>query len=135
LFAACKFERERLRVAFVVYGAISRKDWRTVTVDDVMATPADVRNQLIPTLRRDALAQVEPTDAWVARLVAGCREGLAALLPLSDTEREFLDRLLDHGELEPALLTNDAELANRIDRRPGLEWKAQNVRQFKAGKR
>lgn len=71
LFTACKFERERLRVAFVVYGAINRKDWRTVTVDDVRATPAEVRSQLIPTLRRDALARVEATDAWVARLVAG----------------------------------------------------------------
>jgi hypothetical protein len=112
LFAACHFERDRLRVAFVVNGAINRRDWRTVSVDDVTATPAEVRSQLIPTLRRDALARVEPTDAWVARLVAGCREGLAALLPL-----------------------NDAELADRIRRHPGLEWKAQNVRQFKSGKR
>lgn len=135
LFATCKFERERLRVAFVVYGAINRKDWRTVTVDEVTATPAEVRSQLIPTLRREALAGVEPADAWVARLVAGCREGLAALLPLSEAEREFLDRLLDHGEVNPALLTADAEMADRIRRHPGLEWKAQNVRQFMSGKR
>lgn len=135
LFTACQFERDRLRVAFVIYGAINRKDWRTVSIDDVRATPAEVRSQLIPTLRQDAIAGVEPTDAWVARLVTECREGLAALLPLNAAEREFLDRLLDHGEVEPALLTNDAGLADRIRRHPGLEWKAQNVRQFKRGKR
>ena len=135
LFTTCQFERDRLRVSFVIYGAINRKDWRTVSIDDARATPAEVRSQLIPTLRRDTIAGVEPTDAWVARLVAGCREGLAALLPLNDAEREFLDRLLDQGEVDPTLLTNDADLADRIRRHPGLEWKAQNVRQFKSGKR
>jgi hypothetical protein len=135
LFAACQFDRDRLRVAFVVYGAINRRDWRTVSSDDVAATPAEVRSQLIPTLRRDALAGIESTDACVARLVSGCREGLAALLPLTDAEREFLDRLLDHGEVDPALLTSDTELSDRIRRHPGLEWKAQNVRQFKRERR
>jgi predicted nucleotidyltransferase component of viral defense system len=135
LFTTCQFERDRLRVAFVIYGAINRKDWRTVSIDDVRATPAEVRSRLIPTLRRDTIAGVEPTDAWVARLVTECREGLAALLPLNDAEQEFLGRLLDHGEMEPTLLTNDADLADRIRRHPGLEWKAQNVRQFKSGKR
>jgi len=135
LFTACHFDRGRLRVAFVVYGAINRRDWRAVSTDDVAATPAEVRSQLIPTLRRDALAGIESTDAWAARLVSGCREGLAALLPLDDAEREFLDRLLDHGEVYPALLTRDAELSDRIRRHPGLEWKARNVRQFKSGKR
>jgi predicted nucleotidyltransferase component of viral defense system len=134
LLTQCQFERDRLRVAFVVYGAINRKDWRTVSLDDVKATPAEVRHQLAPTLRRDAIAGAERTDAWVARLVAECRDGLAALLPLNDGEREFLDRLLDHGEVEPTLLTGDAGLATRIRRHPGLEWKAQNVRRLKGGK-
>ena len=92
----------------------------TVSIDDVRATPAELRSQLIPTLRRDAIAGAEPTDAWVARLVAECREGLAALLPLNDAEREFMDRLLDHGEVEPTLLTNDADLADRDPAAPRL---------------
>jgi hypothetical protein len=90
---------------------------------------------LISTLRRDAIVGVEETDAWVARLVAECRDGVAALLPLTEAEREFLDRLLDHGEVKARLLTGDADLADRIRRHPGLEWKAQNVRQFRRGKR
>ena len=43
--------------------------------------------------------------------------------------------VVDHGEVNPALLTSDAELSDRIRRHPGLEWKARNVRQFKSGKR
>ncbi len=134
LLTQCQFERDRLRAAFVVYGAINRKDWRTVSLDDVKATPAEVRKQLLPTLRRGAVNGAERTGEWVARLIAECRDGLSALLPLNGAEREFLDRLLDHGEVEPRLLTGDADLADRIRRHPGIEWKAWNVRQFKGGK-
>ncbi len=35
LFRLDGLDRERLRLAFVVYGAMSRKDWRTVTPGDV----------------------------------------------------------------------------------------------------
>ena len=97
------------------------------------ATPGEVRNQLIPTLRNNAGGVGAPGE-WVARLVAECRKGLATLLPLNDAEREFLDRLLDHGEIEPKLVTTDSELADRVRSHPGFEWKAQNVRQFKSGK-
>ena len=135
LFMTCPMERDRLRLAFVIYGAINRKDWRMVSAGGVAANPRDVRSQLIPTLRREAMVAIERTEGWVTRLVDECREGLGTLLPLNDAEREFLDRLLDHGEVEPELLTTDGDLADRIRRHPGLEWKAQNVRQFKGGKR
>ncbi len=135
LFTRCRFERDRLRAAFVIYGAINRRDWRTVSLDDVKVTPAEVRSQLIPVLRREALGDADPIDVWVKRLVAECREGLAAVLPLHDAEREFLDRLLDQGEVDPLLLTRDEELAERLRRHPALEWKALNVRRFKRGRR
>ena len=32
----------------------------------------------------------------------------------------------------PSLLTQDKELAERIGLQPGLEWKAQNIREFKS---
>lgn len=133
LFTKRQFDHARLRVAFVVNGAVTRKDWRTVSPDDVRATSAEVRSQLIPMLRRAAIAGAEGTDAWVARLVSECRDGVTSLLPFTEAEREFLDRLLDYGEVEPTLLTGDAELVERIRRHPGLAWKAQNVRQFKKG--
>ena len=46
----------------------------------------------------------------------------------------FLERLIDHGEIVPALLTNDPALGERIAARPMLAWKALNVRRH-AGKR
>lgn len=59
------------------------------------------------------------------------RAALLVVLPFSDAEREFLACILDHGQIEPSLLTGDPELSDRILHHPGLFWKAQNVREFK----
>lgn len=39
LFTKCQFDPNRLRLAFVIYGAINRKDWRTVSIADVTRSP------------------------------------------------------------------------------------------------
>jgi hypothetical protein len=44
---------------------------------------------------------------------------------------EFLNRVLDKGEITPELLTDDADLQDHIRLHPLLEWKAVNVREFK----
>jgi len=123
--------RQRLRVAFVVYGAMNRKDWRTVSVDDVNFEAAELEYQLIPLLRRDSLPDRGQSVALGSRLVDGCRQALEAVLPLSKSELEFLDLLLDDGEIIPSLLTSNEELAERIKQHPLLEWKAFNIRQYK----
>jgi len=61
--------------------------------------------------------------------------GVAAPLPLPEAERACLDRLLDHGEVERALLTCNEALAGRLLRHPALEGKALSVRQFKSRRR
>lgn len=124
------FDGDRLRLAFVIYGAVNRRDWRTVSANDVNFEAREL-DQLVPLIREDALPKLGPRSDWAERLVEDCRQRLSIVLPLAGAEREFLDRLLDHGEIEPSLLTEDAELAERIRRHPGLEWKALNVRQFK----
>lgn len=35
---------DRLRAAFVLYGAMNRRDWRQVSVDDVRMEPRELRN-------------------------------------------------------------------------------------------
>jgi len=125
-------ERERLRLAFVVYGAMNRKDWRTVTVEDVDSDAVELGQHLLPALNvRDHGDDASPAE-YGDRLVKECREALSAVLPLTESERAFLDLLLDHGEIDPSLLTSDISLQDRIRRQPMLEWKAQNVRQHRA---
>lgn len=124
-------DRHRLRLAFVVYGAMNRRDWRTVSIEDVVLETRELRDQLIPTVRAGFFDAVDDADKWVETLLAECRTGLGCVLPLTEAEREFLDRLLDHGEIEPSLLTEDGDLAERIASQPWLLWKALNVRRHR----
>lgn len=131
LLAEGSLDGKRLRLAFVVYGAMSRKDWRTVSAGDIRFEANELQNSLLPLLRRDFLAGVDQNKDWATRLVGKCRQMLGTVLPLSKAEMQFLDRLLDEGKIAPALLTDDDSLAERISHHPALEWKALNVRQHK----
>ncbi|MBI2842699.1 MAG: nucleotidyl transferase AbiEii/AbiGii toxin family protein [Armatimonadetes bacterium] len=124
-------DANKLRLAFVVYGAINRKDWRTVKSDDVGFDLGDLENQLVPVLRSDALSHVADRRTWAQSLVDECRAGLSAVLPFQSNETEFLDLILDHGDVRPDLLTADHEMQERISIHPGILWKALNVRQHK----
>ena len=65
------------------------------------------------------------------KMESECRSMLSAILPFTDKERAFLDLLLDHGCIDPALLTADPILQRRINNQPLLKWKAQNIRKYK----
>ncbi|MDR1657602.1 MAG: hypothetical protein LBT47_08615 [Deltaproteobacteria bacterium] len=110
---------------------MNRKDWRTVSSDDVDFDAMDLARQLVPTLRVNA-AEVQAESAeYGMRLVRECGEGLSAVLPFTDSEREFLDLLLDRGVIDPTLLSADESLQRRIQCQPLLEWKELNVRKHK----
>lgn len=107
-----------LRLSFVAYGAMNRKDWRTVTADDIGFEMHELRSMLVPVLRTDHLAALDAPDRWAEQMVEETRTFLDAVLPFNDAEREFLDRILDRGEIEPNLLTADPELSDRIRHHP-----------------
>ncbi|MFW6114506.1 MAG: nucleotidyl transferase AbiEii/AbiGii toxin family protein [bacterium] len=122
---------QRLRTAFLVYGGMNRKDWRTIRVEDIGFDPTELQNQLVPTLRRQEIGKIGRTNAWAAQLIDECRTALARILPFTELEKRFLDTLLDDGELAPELLTRDNELVERIAQHPGLLWKRHNVRRHR----
>ena len=124
-------DQDRLRIAFVVYGAMNRKDWRTVSTEDVNLDGAELARQLIPTLRVKAFKKQESVEKYGTRLVEECRQALSVVLPFSEKEKAFLDLLLDHGEVDSTMLTDDSDLQQRIQRQPLLEWKIVNVRKYK----
>ncbi len=124
-------DQDRLRVAFVTYGGMNRKDWRSVSAEDVDFDASELTRLLLPTLHgHETMAQVSSAE-YGARLVRECRAGLSAVLPFTDSEREFLDLLLDRGEIDATLLTSDRSLQQRIRSQSLLEWKALNVKRFK----
>jgi predicted nucleotidyltransferase component of viral defense system len=124
-------KEDQLRVAFVTYGGMNRKDWRTLSIEDVGFNATELTNLLIPTLHiHETKEQVSSTE-YGTRLVRECRERLSRVLPFTDSEYTFLDLLLDQGIIDPTLLTTDKDLQKRIQCQPLLEWKTLNVRRYK----
>ena len=105
---------ERLRLAFIVYCAMSRKDWRTVTPGDVDYDIAHLDQKLIPTSRAAGIQRIQK-DHFGKSLVADCRKILFGLLPFTKNEMEFLDQVLDKRD-SPGALTDDADMQDRIRR-------------------
>lgn len=126
-----ELDHKRLRTAFVVYGAMNRKDWRTVSVEDVEFENEELARQLIPTLRKIDSIEQKNVDQYGSRLVDECQQALSSVLPFAKNEKAFLDLLLDQGEIDSTMLTSDPDLQNRIQKQPLLEWKAVNVRKHK----
>ena len=123
-------DRTKLRLGFVLYGAMNRKDWRTVAIDDVGYDHRELENELIPVVRAEPLAK-RKAGVWAESMIAECRDRLGAVLPMAANEIAFLDRILDQGEIEPELLTTDGEMAERIRIHPLLQWKAVNVQKHR----
>ena len=130
IFSNIKLDPKLLRIGFVAYGGMNRKDWRTVSIDDVAFGSNDLANSLIPTLRPSAIPVGLPPEEYAPTLVDQCRHNLSAVLPLNDAEKEFLNLLLDEARIDATLLTADAELQRRIESHPLLQWKALNVRRY-----
>ena len=130
LLCNVSFDPARLRLGFVVYGGASRRDWRTVKIEAITADSREVEQQLVPMLRTDLAPGKTEIESWSRKLVEECRGFLGMLLPFKPQELEFLARLNRQGEIDAALLTDDAAMQETLRRHPGLLWKALNVRQY-----
>ncbi len=126
-------ERSKLRLAFVVYGGLNRKDWRTIRVKDIVGEAAELRRQLVPMLRASVRPKDREIPEWTETLVRETRELMSAVLPLAKNEQDFLEQLNGRGEIVPSLLTDDPSMRAIIQGHPGLLWKAQNVRNYVGG--
>ena len=124
-------DRIKLRLAFVVYGGANRRDWQTVSPDDVRVDPVELQSQLLPTLRTTTEESPTNVAAWGEQLVSECRDLLEKVLPLTAEEQEFIARLNDRGDIASELLTSDPTMQATIREHPALCWKALNVRQYR----
>jgi predicted nucleotidyltransferase component of viral defense system len=126
-----KLDPKLLRIAFVAYGGMNRKDWRKVSINDIAFDPEDLTAKLIPTLYGSAVPTGVVATEYGRNLLGQCKTYLSSLLPLREPELVFLNALLDEGRIDASLLTDDPELSRRIEVHPWLQWKALNVRRHK----
>ena len=123
IFGHVDLDLERLRLPFVVMGAMSRTmDLRTVTAEAARISDGDFERMVRPLLRQ-ADQQHDPRAMQDA-----ARAGLAKLLPLGVHEHAFVEALWDQGEIHPEFLSPEVAVQERISAMPLLRWKAQHVR-------
>lgn len=130
LLTKTKLDTEKIRLGFILYGAMNRKDWRTVAISDICYDKRELDNQLLPVLRRQFIENDMPAN-WAEQMIHQCKDALSVVLPLKDHEIAFLDALLDRGDIKPELLTDDSDMAKRIATHPLLQWKAVNVKRHR----
>lgn len=119
-----RIEPRKLRIGFVLYGAMSRRDWREVRTEDIRVPSESLGNEVAVLLRRDGRGEASGAD-----FARRCRLRVEELLlPLCDYEREFLRLINEEGVIRPDLLTSDEGLCSRIASHPAFQWKAQNTR-------
>ena len=82
----------------------------------------------------DFSSEMVSKGPWAKRLIDECKAALDVVLPKSKGEREFLDLVLDQGEVQPELLASDAGMAERISTHPAILYKTLNVKKHKGTK-
>lgn len=119
------FDQNQLRTAFVIYMAMSKKDWKTIHIRNIEFDTKDLKNRLVPVLRKSETPPTSKTaiKQWAEQLVEACRESLKIILPFTEKERAFLEKLQDHGEIDPMLICSDDTLSERIRAHPALHWR------------
>ena len=123
---------ERVRKAVVVLSAGTRNlDLRGLTELRPRVRLSEMREQLRPVVHVDAATSDEAWDIYSERLLDECEQALTRLLPVRDDEREFLDRLLDHGEVHPEALFAPDDFRERVRHHPTVRFRAENVRRIR----
>ena len=117
----------KLRTSFVLYVAMSNLKWDSISLDMISHNVDDIRKKLIPVLHKDTITSYyhNKIEEWVAEIISECKKRLKTLLPLNNNELEFLRLIQEEGIIKPNLLSNDADLCQRILKHPLINWKAQ----------
>ena len=100
-------------------------------MDTITGDAQEIRQKLAICLPRDYFGGKGAIDEWMAETIAICHEQLAFLLDLTQAEQEFLDGILERGEIIAGLLDVLQEICAKIATMPMLAWKCQHIRQHK----
>lgn len=120
----CKLTSKKLRLAFVVYLAMTDIEISNLKPDTINYHNAEIANRLLPVLCQKDLPRKSPSiKAWANKLLNELRDALSTILPLKTQEIEFIKTIQTSGEIKAELITNDQTLADKIYLHPAIQWK------------
>ncbi|MFN7096135.1 MAG: nucleotidyl transferase AbiEii/AbiGii toxin family protein [Gammaproteobacteria bacterium] len=124
LLTSWPLDATKLRLAFTVYAGIREKGWKTLNTDLINFDVKNIRNKLIPVLKREIIpgTKYNEIEPWGEQLVIGCKNAFERLLPFNDQEIKFLSSL-DQGYIKPKLLTSDEHICDAVSKHPALHWR------------
>lgn len=116
----------KLRLAFVVYMAMTDIASDKLVVDRIQYDIKELHNRLLPVLRQKELPRARlALEAWAKNMVGELKSTLSRLLPLKSNEQEFIDIIRRHGQVDPSMITNDVTLQAIIQSHPAILWAVQ----------
>lgn len=118
-------EIEKLRLSFTVYAGMRSKGWKTLSSSNINMSVQDIRNKLIPVLKKDLIpgTKFNEIQAWAEVMVNESTEGLSKLLPFNDKEVKFLTSLDEERVIKPELLSDDPVFCQAVKNHPALLWR------------
>lgn len=126
LLTKIDFNKEQLRLAFILYvGMSSIKNPQGISPESLLFDESDYRRQLLPLLRN--IQDEKNQQSWKEIKFQECKKALELLLPFTNQEKEFLELLVEKGEVRPSLLTDIHNMQSKIEKLPLLLWKASLV--------
>jgi predicted nucleotidyltransferase component of viral defense system len=131
LFTDWTLDTKKLRLAFVIYAGMEKRDWQEVEINNIRYSIKDIRDQLIPVLKNSEAPSYsfKEIEQWANILFDGCKNGLGLVLPFKEHEIEFLTRLQQYKEIKPELISDDDEFCERILKHPLLNWRAKQPKE------
>ena len=109
IFEAQKLNKEQLRLAFIVFGGASQPDWRKIKIESINFDHRELMNNLLPVINQNYLKDFNQKE-WTNKLITDSQQFLSLVLPFSDQETLFLDKLLNEGKIVSSLITQDPTL-------------------------
>ena len=98
LLTQIPLEKQKLKLAFVTYLAITRINFSQMVPDQINFDLADVRNRLIPVMHQMSIARnTHELREWATTRIGELRERLADLVPLDTNEMLFISKIRNEG--------------------------------------
>lgn len=123
LLTQMPLDKQKLKLALVIYLAMTRIDFSHMVPDKIDFDLTDLRNRLIPVMHQMSVSRnTRELKEWAVTKIGELRERLADLFPLNENEKMFISKIRTEGIVSPELITNDSELAKKVTYHPAINW-------------
>lgn len=118
-----KLNKDKLRLAFVVYIAMTPLELDEINISTISYDARELSNRLLPVLRQGNLPRKKALlEGWAASLKDELCDLMSVIFPLKENEVQFITRIRHSKSIEPELITEDEKICHAIRNHPAILW-------------